>query len=453
MRIIHLLGAFMLLLLVGSGTASASVLANDFDPSGETGAITNQVSAPIIFSGSNDQATQTFYCGLGRLDVSWTAGDGYFSIWLVDESGENIDLLASQIDGGAGSSVTHVSQPGNYRLKISARSPWTVTLPATLETTTATTFSGSNDLTTPAFMCGVGRLNVEWTAGDGYFSIWLVDESGDNVDLLASQVDGGPGSTVTHISSPGYYMLKISARSPWTITLPATLQTTQATTFSGSNSQVTPAFSSSTGQLDVAWTAGDGYFSIWLVDVTGENVDLLASQVDGGAGSTVTRITSPGYYMLKISASSPWTVTLPTFSQPVQPIQTPVPTSPPVIATPLPVVSTPAPVVMVPTPAPVVVTPTLAPITTPQSVVPPVAGPTLNPSSSWGKRYAVGNPGSFLGTRFSTGTAPTGTSGRRTVTTTDTVLKPGSRSYGITPPASGSFVRWYPAARWQAGIK
>lgn len=95
MRIIHLLGAFMLLLLVGSGTASASVLANDFDPSGETGAITNQVSAPIIFSGSNDQATQAFYCGLGRLDVSWTAGDGYFSIWLVDESGENIDLLAS----------------------------------------------------------------------------------------------------------------------------------------------------------------------------------------------------------------------------------------------------------------------------------------------------------------------------------------------------------------------
>ena len=41
------------------------------------------------------------------------------------------------------------------------------------------------------------------------------------------------------------------------------------------------------------------------------------------------------------------------------------------------------------------------------------------------------------------GTAPTVTSGPQTVTTTDTVLKPGSRSYGITPPASGSFARWY----------
>jgi len=57
MRILHLLGALMLLLLVGSGTASASVLITDFDPSGETGAIMNQASAPITFSGSNDQAT------------------------------------------------------------------------------------------------------------------------------------------------------------------------------------------------------------------------------------------------------------------------------------------------------------------------------------------------------------------------------------------------------------
>jgi hypothetical protein len=30
-------------------------------------------------------------------------------------------------------------------------------------------------------------------------------------------------------------------------------------------------------------------------------------------------------------------------------------------------------------------------------------------------------------------------------------LKPGSRAYGITPPA-GRFIRWYPAARWAAGI-
>ena len=34
---------------------------------------------------------------------------------------------------------------------------------------------------------------------------------------------------------------------------------------------------------------------------------------------------------------------------------------------------------------------------------------------------------------------------------TEATLKPGGRAYGLTPPA-GKFVRWYPAARWAAGM-
>lgn len=85
----------------------------------------------------------------------------------------------------------------------------------------------------------------------------------------------------------------------------------------------------------------------------------------------------------------------------------------------------------------------------------PVTQPVVTPGSArmWGKRYTVGNPGSFLGTRAGSSTAPAGTGNRRVAASTGTVLKPGSRSYGIAPPASGSFVRWYPAARWGAGIR
>ncbi|HIH03387.1 MAG TPA: hypothetical protein HA263_05910 [Methanoregulaceae archaeon] len=70
-----------------------------------------------------------------------------------------------------------------------------------------------------------------------------------------------------------------------------------------------------------------------------------------------------------------------------------------------------------------------------------------------GKRYAIGNPGSLLGTRFGMGgsTTPTGTV--RMVSTIGNDLKPGNVSFGITPPSSGSFVRWYPAARWAAGLR
>ena len=82
------------------------------------------------------------------------------------------------------------------------------------------------------------------------------------------------------------------------------------------------------------------------------------------------------------------------------------------------------------------------------TVVAPVA---VGPAFGIGKRYAIGDPGSYIGTRFGSGGTTTGT-GTRVVTTTEPTLKPGSRAYGLTPPA-GRFIRWYPEARWKAGIR
>ena len=70
---------------------------------------------------------------------------------------------------------------------------------------------------------------------------------------------------------------------------------------------------------------------------------------------------------------------------------------------------------------------------------------------AWGKRYAVGNPGSYLGARSGANVTARVTVRPRAATGTD--IKPGSRSYGIAPPAARSFARWYPAARWAAGIR
>lgn len=84
-------------------------------------------------------------------------------------------------------------------------------------------------------------------------------------------------------------------------------------------------------------------------------------------------------------------------------------------------------------------------------VSPTVITPGAQPTFGVGKRYAIGNPGSFIGTRFGSGGATDDTTDRRTVTGPEATLKPGSRAYGITPPA-GKFVRWYPEARWKAGI-
>lgn len=85
-------------------------------------------------------------------------------------------------------------------------------------------------------------------------------------------------------------------------------------------------------------------------------------------------------------------------------------------------------------------------------VTPTVLAPGVQPTFGFGKRYAIGNPGSFIGTRFGSGGTTTDTSAPRSVTGAEATFKPGSRAYGITPP-TGKFVRWYPEARWKAGIK
>jgi hypothetical protein len=125
---------------------------------------------------------------------------------------------------------------------------------------------------------------------------------------------------------------------------------------------------------------------------------------------------------------------------------TPIPTSGGSI--PVPTSSTVYPVVPVATSEPG----TVSPGGSTGIVTPTVIAPGVQPAFGVGKRYAVGNPGSFIGTRFGSGGTATDTSAPRSVAGAVATLKPGSRAYGITPPA-GKFVRWYPAERWKAGLK
>ncbi len=149
---------------------------------------------------------------------------------------------------------------------------------------------------------------------------------------------------------------------------------------------------------------------------------------------------------------------------PETPTPTPTPTETPT-PTPTPTVTetpTPTPTeTATPTPTPTA-TPTAAPTTqaVPTTVVPLTAAPTPVPNAiapaatptTWGRHYAIGNPGSFLGTRYGSGGNATSAGGSTAGASAVVTLRPGSRAYGITPPA-GKFVRWYPAARWAAGLR
>ncbi|MEN6517813.1 MAG: SGNH/GDSL hydrolase family protein [Methanospirillum sp.] len=156
---------------------------------------------------------------------------------------------------------------------------------------------------------------------------------------------------------------------------------------------------------------------------------------------TMTATPTPTRTPNPTPTASPTRTPTPTPTPTATPTETPTPTP-----TPLPTAITPPPT-STPTPLPVEVvtasaTPTPVPVTT---------APAATPTFGSGKRYAIGNPGSFLGTRFGSGGAAAAARGSRSVTVNATALRPGDRAYGLTPPA-GQFVRWYPAARWAAGL-
>ncbi len=211
------------------------------------------------------------------------------------------------------------------------------------------------------------------------------------------------------------------------------------------------------------------------VPVGGTGVVLATLTVKGTAtGSTGITITpDPGMGVqnrngdLYQIAAQPGTLTVGTPSPGVVPTTAPTPG-----------VSTPATTIVAPTAIPPVTVPsvsvptsiptpagspyTVVPVTTSAPgvvspggstsiVTPAVIAPGVQPAFGVGKRYAVGNPGSFIGTRFGSGGTAVDTTNRTTATGAEVTLKPGSRAYGITPPA-GKFVRWYPEARWKAGI-
>ncbi|MEN6341019.1 MAG: lamin tail domain-containing protein [Methanospirillum sp.] len=119
----------------------------------------------------------------------------------------------------------------------------------------------------------------------------------------------------------------------------------------------------------------------------------------------------------------------------------------------------------VPTTLPIPRPPLIAPLPTgtPRPLLLPLVAPVSPIGTSWtiapgvkptpgGKRYAIGKPGTFLAGRFGAGNVTAGP-GSQTVMVNGTVLRPGRISFGIAPPSSGSFIRWYPAARWAAGLR
>ena len=178
------------------------------------------VPDPIHLSGTDDQAMEFFHLE-GGLSVFTILSEeaGYFSIWLKDDNGENVDLLVSATDPFDGSTATNIETAGEYFIEVTSNDVWNVTITQPRPTSAPEvpqTYADDSDEATPFFNAdGLVRFHATYS-GDGYFSVWLLDEDGNNEDLLFSETDAFDGTATASVDS-GIYLLKVTADTAWTI--------------------------------------------------------------------------------------------------------------------------------------------------------------------------------------------------------------------------------------------
>jgi len=178
----------------------------------------------IALSGTGQEATSKFSLENGLSIFRMTHdGDSNFAIWLLDDKGNNVDLLVNKIGEFDGSKAIGISNDGIYLLDISADGGWTITIEQPRPPTAPSvpkTLKGKGQQVSELFYLDKGLARFEMTHdGDSNFAIWLLDDEGNNVDLLVNKIGEFDGSKAVGISKGGIYLLDISADGNWEISI------------------------------------------------------------------------------------------------------------------------------------------------------------------------------------------------------------------------------------------
>lgn len=178
--------------------------------------------APITFSGSGNRVTQDFATVSKPLKFHMSHTGAYnFAIWILNAStGEMQELAVNHIGPYDGSRYFDVD-PGKHALDITADGPWTVNItqprpPSGIPT--PTNLSGTGDTAGDPLELEAGLRRFFLThEGSGNFAVWLLDRTGNRVDLLANKMGGYSGEKAIGVQRTDLFYLDIMADGPWSI--------------------------------------------------------------------------------------------------------------------------------------------------------------------------------------------------------------------------------------------
>lgn len=84
-------------------------------------------SAPLALTGKGQQATAKFDLPAGLVVFDWKHdGKNNFIVYLIDDQGQNVGLVANGIGAVEGSKALRVNKAGRYLFDVSADGNWSV---------------------------------------------------------------------------------------------------------------------------------------------------------------------------------------------------------------------------------------------------------------------------------------------------------------------------------------
>ncbi len=179
---------------------------------------------PIEFSGSDQQVSDDFTLESGLSIFRMTHTDqSNFTVWLLDSNEQRIEMLADVVGPFYGSKVLGIDTAGEYIVDITTSGNWTVRIEQPRQTSvesTLNTLSGKGQQASEFIKLDTGstvfRLRHD---GSQYFTVWLLDNKGAKVEMLANEAGSFSNSKTVEIDQPGVYILDITADGSWTITV------------------------------------------------------------------------------------------------------------------------------------------------------------------------------------------------------------------------------------------
>ena len=148
--------------------------------------------------------------------------------------------------------------------------------------------------------------------GSSNFIIWLEDSSGKKIDLLVDVIGEFDGSKAEGITTAGDYLLNFTADGPWSVDItqprPQIAQPVPLS-MTGVGQHATRFFTLKPGVATFRMTHnGSSNFAVWLDDVNGKHVDLLANNAGKFDGNRAEDIDQGGIYLLNIDADGEWKI-------------------------------------------------------------------------------------------------------------------------------------------------